>query len=101
MLYIVNFLDIITDLQSETFQPFRKLNDNPLYINSKYNQPGHIVETYQKLSTKNYLKYLMKISLTTIKKNTKMHCKTQVIELNLILRKKINRIKEETIEIEM
>ena len=28
----VNFLDITMDLQSETFQPFRKPNDNPLPI---------------------------------------------------------------------
>ena len=40
----VNFLDITMDLLSETFQPFRKPNDNPLYINSKSNQPGHIIK---------------------------------------------------------
>ena len=36
------------DLQSETFQPFRKPNDNLLYINSKSNHPGHIIKNLPK-----------------------------------------------------
>ena len=44
----VNFLDITMDLQSETFQPFRKPNDNPLYINTKSNHPRHIIKNLPK-----------------------------------------------------
>lgn len=40
----VNFLDITMDLTNGTFQPFRKPNDSPLYINSKSNHPYHIIK---------------------------------------------------------
>ena len=44
----VNFLALTMDLPSESFQPFRKPNDNPLYINSKSNHPGHIIKNLPK-----------------------------------------------------
>ena len=90
------------DLQSETFQPFRKPNDNLLYINSKSNHPGHIIKNLPKAINRRLSEISSNENLfNNYKKNTKMHCKTQVIEPNLNLRKKINRTKEETIEIEM
>ena len=39
----VNFLDVTFDLHNNTYQPYRKPNDNPLYIHTQSNHPKHIV----------------------------------------------------------
>ena len=43
-LKIVNFLDITLDLTSSTYSPYRKPNDNPLYISTKSNHPSTIIK---------------------------------------------------------
>ena len=40
----VNFLDVNLDLRSNSFHPYRKPNDKPLYINSKSNHPPHVIK---------------------------------------------------------
>ena len=40
----VDFLDITMELTSETYQPFRKPNDTPLYVNAKSNHPPHVLK---------------------------------------------------------
>ena len=43
----VDFLDITMELTSETYQPFRKPNDTPLYVNAKSNHPPHVLKKDQ------------------------------------------------------
>ncbi len=38
-LHVVNFLDVIFDLNNEKFKPYRKPIDDPLYINRQSNHP--------------------------------------------------------------
>ena len=38
----VDFLDVTFNLETESFQPFRKPNDTPTYINKDSNHPSHI-----------------------------------------------------------
>ena len=46
---IVNFLDITLDLTSEKYQPYKKPNDDTLYINSHSNHPPSIINSFQSL----------------------------------------------------
>ena len=39
----VNYLDITLDLETGSFQPYRKPNDNPIFINSKSDHPPAII----------------------------------------------------------
>ena len=39
-----HFLDIHFDLVKEIYQPYKKLNDDPLYINKKCNHPPSILQ---------------------------------------------------------
>ena len=39
----VNFLDVNLNLRLNSYHPYRKPNDKPLYINSKSNHPRHII----------------------------------------------------------
>ena len=39
----VNFLDVTLDLRAGTYQPYRKPNDHPLYINTSSNHPPNII----------------------------------------------------------
>ena len=41
---IVNFLDITLNLNDGTYQPYRKPNNDPIYINNKSNHPPSIVK---------------------------------------------------------
>ena len=41
-LKIVNFLDVTFNLNNETYYPYRKPNDHPLYINVESNHPPNI-----------------------------------------------------------
>ena len=41
---IVNFLDITLNLKDGTYQPYRKPNDDPIYINNKSNHPPSILK---------------------------------------------------------
>ena len=40
----VDFLDVTFDLSNQTFEPFRKPNDSPLYINKNSNHPPQIIK---------------------------------------------------------
>ena len=40
-----NFLDIALNLTTESYKPYRKPNDQPLYIDTHSNHPRHIMET--------------------------------------------------------
>ena len=40
----VDFLDVTFDLSNQTFEPFRKPNDSPLYINRNSNHPPQIIK---------------------------------------------------------
>ena len=42
-LYVVNFLDVIFDLSTGKYKPYRKPNDDPLYINKHSNHPPSIL----------------------------------------------------------
>ena len=39
----VNFLDVTLDLKNESYQPYRKPDNEPLYINSHSNHPPSII----------------------------------------------------------
>lgn len=43
-LKIVNFLDITLNLSNDTFRPFHKLDQTPLYINIHSNHPKSVIE---------------------------------------------------------
>ena len=45
---IVNFLDITLNLNNSKFTPFRKPNNDPLYINSRSNHPPSIIRQVPK-----------------------------------------------------
>ena len=42
-LHVVNFLDVTFDLNNGKFKPYRKPNDDPLYINRHSNHPPSII----------------------------------------------------------
>ena len=44
----VNFLDITLDLSKETFGPYRKPNDTPLYVNAESNHPPKTIQQIPK-----------------------------------------------------
>jgi hypothetical protein len=41
--HVVNFLDLTLDLKNETFSPFRKPNNDPLYVDNRSNHPPSII----------------------------------------------------------
>ena len=41
---IVNYLDVTFDLTKATYYPYRKPNNQPLYINTKSNHPPNIIK---------------------------------------------------------
>ena len=41
---VVNFLDVTLNLHKNTFSPFRKPDDNPVYIHKDSNHPPHITK---------------------------------------------------------
>jgi hypothetical protein len=43
-LHVVNFLDVTLDLNNGKFKPYRKPNDDPLYINRHSNHPPSITK---------------------------------------------------------
>ena len=45
---LVNFLDITLNLNNGNFAPFRKANNNPLYVNSKSNHPPSVIRQIPK-----------------------------------------------------
>ena len=42
--YLANFLDVTFDLNNGKFKPYRKPNDDPLYINRHSNHPPSIIK---------------------------------------------------------
>ena len=40
-----NFLDITLNLSTESYKPYRKPNDQPLYIDKHSNHPRHVIKT--------------------------------------------------------
>ena len=45
---LVNFLDVTLDLETETFKPYRKPNDRPLYVHSLSNHPPSVIKAIPK-----------------------------------------------------
>ena len=45
----VNFLDVTMDLHNESFKPFRKPNDTPIYVHKLSNHPLMSPKIYLKL----------------------------------------------------
>ena len=43
-LKIVDYLDVTLDLNNGSYKPFRKPNDETLYINAKSNHPANIIK---------------------------------------------------------
>ena len=43
-LKIVNFLDVTFNLEDGTYKPYKKPNDNPVYININSNHPPNIIK---------------------------------------------------------
>ena len=48
----VDFLDVSFNLNDGSFKPYRKPNDNPLYINKDSNHPKHIIHNIPKAINK-------------------------------------------------
>ena len=46
--HIVNFLDVTFNLQEESYHPYRKPNNDPLYIDSRSNHPPSIIKQLPK-----------------------------------------------------
>ena len=44
----VNFLDVTLDLASESFKPYRKPNDRPLYVHVESNHPQSVIKQIPK-----------------------------------------------------
>ena len=42
--HAVNFLDVSFDLQANSYKPYRKPNDTPLYIHTHSNHPPHVIK---------------------------------------------------------
>lgn len=51
-LQIVDYLDVTFNLKDNTFRPFRKPNDKPLYINAKSNHPPLIIKQLPQMINK-------------------------------------------------
>ena len=49
---IVNFLDVTFNLHEETFEPYRKPNDVPIYINTESNHPRPVIGNIPKAVNK-------------------------------------------------
>eukprot|EP00117_Sycon_ciliatum_P005477 scpid89633/ scgid9413/ len=47
-LKVVNYLDVTLNLQNGNYQPYRKPNDNPLYLNIQSNHPPNILRNLPK-----------------------------------------------------
>ena len=43
-LTVVNFLDVTLDLHGDIYKPYRKPNDNPVYIHKESNHPPHVAK---------------------------------------------------------
>ena len=43
-LKLADFLDVTLNLNSESYYPYRKPNDHPVYINSQSNHPPNIIK---------------------------------------------------------
>ena len=54
-LYIVNFLDTILDLRNNNYEPRRKPENHPVYINKNSNHPKTILRDLPKSISKRYL----------------------------------------------
>ena len=48
----VNFLDVSMDLLNESFKPFRKPNDTPIYVHKLSNHPPHVSKNLPKAINK-------------------------------------------------
>ena len=47
-LWIVNFLDVQRNLDTSTYQPYRKPDNNPVYFNQNSNQPAIVLKQFLK-----------------------------------------------------
>ena len=48
----VDFLDVRFDLVNNTYQPYRKPNNEPIYINKRSNHPPNILKELPKVINK-------------------------------------------------
>ena len=46
--HLMNFLDVTFNLKEENYHPYRKPNNNPLYIDSRSNHPPNIIKQLPK-----------------------------------------------------
>ena len=44
-----DFLDVEVNLSTREYKPYRKQNDNPIYINAKSNHPNIIIRQLPKM----------------------------------------------------
>ena len=51
-LHTEDYLDVTLDLHNNSFRPYRKPNDEPIYINKQSNHPPHIIKEIPKMITK-------------------------------------------------
>ena len=70
----VNFLDVTLDLGNESYKPYRKPNDNSLYINASSNHPPRIL----KQLSKNISKRISGISSS--KQESKKKAKSDMVQ---------------------
>ena len=42
--HVVNFLDVTLNLSEQNYQPYRKLNNDPLYVDARSNHPPNIIK---------------------------------------------------------
>ena len=45
---IVNFLDVTLNLSKDTFEPYKKENDIPIYIHTSSNHPPSVIKQIPK-----------------------------------------------------
>jgi hypothetical protein len=71
--HVVNFLDLTLDLKNQTFSPFRKPNNDPLYVDNRSNHLPSIITISLPLSTNASPRFLpIKHPLTLLHHFTKM-----------------------------
>ena len=45
---IINYLDVTLDINNQTYRPYKKPNDTPLYVNTKSNHPPTVIRAIPK-----------------------------------------------------
>ena len=86
-LRIVNFLDVTFDLNNGKFRPYRKANDDPLYINRYSNHPSSIIRQLylHQLTSALHCFHQMSKHLRNLHLHTKTHLTIGIATSILIL----------------